>query len=338
LGFFWKMQTPQRAELLSMLANLNEVNFEAAVQAFYAYQTIHNPLLSRYLELLGRTQGVASVKIQEICFLPISFFKSHAVQTGIWEPETEFSSSGTTGQTPSRHLVRNLDHYLQNTRRGFARFYGDPSDWAILALLPSYLERDGSSLVAMADYFIQISRHSESGFFLNDHASLKDRLVACKSKGCRTLLLGVSFALLDFAAQFPMDLSGVTVMETGGMKGRRREMTRIELHETLQAAFGPTVIHSEYGMTELFSQAYATGGSRYYPAPTMGVMVTELNDPFCLAGPGRTGVLNIIDLANLDTCSFIQTEDIGRVFPDGSFEVLGRADTAEMRGCNLMVE
>lgn len=332
------MQTPQRAELLSKLANLNEANFEAVVQSVYAYQTAHNPLLFRYLQLLGLNPAGTSFKLPNIRFLPISFFKTQAVQTGAWEPETEFSSSGTTGQTPSRHLVRDLDFYLENTRRGFAHFYGDPSEWAILALLPSYLERGGSSLVAMADHFIQISKHPESGFFLKDHEALKDRLLACKSKGCKTLLLGVSFALLDFAAQYPMDLSGVTVMETGGMKGRRREMTRTELHETLQAAFGHTVIHSEYGMTELFSQAYAPNGLRFHPAPTMRVMATELNDPFCLVTPGRTGVLNIIDLANLDSCSFIQTEDLGRVYQDGSFEVIGRADTAEMRGCNLMVE
>ena len=338
MGFFWKMQTPQRAELLSILANLHEANFEAGVQAVYAFQTAHNPLLARYLQLLGQVPGATSFKLQDLRFLPISFFKTQVVQTGAWEPETEFSSSGTTGQTPSRHLVRDLDLYLENTRRGFARFYGDPSDWAILALLPSYLERGGSSLVAMADHFIQISRHPESGFFLKDHESLKDRIDACKSKGYKTLLLGVSYALLDFAAQYPMELSGVTVMETGGMKGRRREMTRPELHAALQAAFGQSVIHSEYGMTELFSQAYASGGTRFYPAPTMRVMATELNDPFCLVAPGKTGILNIIDLANLDSCSFIQTEDLGRVYPDGSFEVLGRADTAEMRGCNLMVE
>lgn len=338
MGFFWKMQTPQRAELLSILANLNEANFEAGIQAVYAYQTAHNPLFVRYLRLLGQAPGATPFRLQDLRFLPISFFKTQVVQTGAWEPETEFSSSGTTGQTPSRHLVRDLDLYLENTRRGFAQFYGDPSDWAILALLPSYLERGGSSLVAMADHFIQISKYPESGFFLKDHESLKDRIDVCKSKGYKTLLLGVSYALLDFAAQYPMDLSGVTVMETGGMKGRRREMTRTELHATLQAAFGHSVIHSEYGMTELFSQAYAPGGTRFYPAPTMRVMATELNDPFCLVASGRTGVLNIIDLANLDSCSFIQTEDLGRVYPDGSFEVLGRADTAEMRGCNLMVE
>ena len=331
MGFFWKMQTPQRADLLPMLSKLNEGNFEATAQAVFAYQSVQNPVYSRYLSLLEPSTVHRP-------FLPISFFKTHRVQTGTWEAETEFSSSGTTGQTPSRHSVRDLGFYVENARRGFAQYYGEPSEWAILALLPSYLERSGSSLVAMADFFIQNSQHPESGFFLNDFDKLKAVLNVCKSKGCKTLLLGVSFALLDFAEQCPMDLRGVTVMETGGMKGRRRELTRQELHETLKAALRVEVVHAEYGMTELFSQAYALEGSLFFPAKTMRVLTTELNDPFCPVPFGRTGVLNIIDLANLDTCSFIQTDDLGRVFPDGSFEVLGRADAAEMRGCNLMVE
>ncbi|MBP6812347.1 MAG: acyl transferase [Saprospiraceae bacterium] len=325
------MQTPGRADLLPMLANLTEASFEATAEAVFAYQSVHNSVYSKYLGLLGHSN------IQRP-FLPISFFKTHRVQTGIWEAETEFNSSGTSGQTPSRHLVRHLDFYLKNASEGFAQYYGDPSKWAILALLPSYLEREGSSLVAMADYFIQNSQYEESGFFLNDFGKLKAALSSCKSKDCKILLLGVSFALLDFAERCPMDLNGVTIMETGGMKGRRRELTRTELHETLKDAFGVNEVHSEYGMTELFSQAYALGDSRFRPTKTMRVFANELNDPFCPVSHGRTGVLNIIDLANLDTCSFIQTEDIGRVFSDGSFEVLGRMDVAEMRGCNLMVE
>lgn len=321
-----------------MLANLDEVNFEATAQAVFAYQAAENPLFSKYLALLGRTPKDSTPSLFSPAFLPISFYKTQQVRTGNWEAECEFTSSGTTGQIPSRHLVRNLDFYLGNARRGFAHFYGDPSEWVILALLPSYLERGGSSLVAMADSFIQISRHPESGFFLDDFKALKVVLEICKAKGCKTLLLGVSFALLDFAEKCPMDLTGITVMETGGMKGRRRELTRLELQQNLKAAFGLETIHSEYGMTELFSQAYALGGSRFRPMPTMRVLATEINDPFCFIPPGRTGVLNIVDLANVDSCSFIQTEDLGRVFPDGSFEVLGRADTAEMRGCNLMVE
>ncbi|MDO8367357.1 MAG: acyl transferase [Saprospiraceae bacterium] len=323
---------------MPLLANLNEANFETATQAVFDYQSVHNPVFARYLDLLGRSTVQRPTSNIQYPFLPIAFFKTHLVKSGNWQAETEFTSSGTTGQKPSRHAVRNLDFYLENTRKGFTQYYGDPSEWAILALLPAYLERGGSSLVAMADFFIRNSRHEESGFFLNDFDALKTRLNTCKSKGCKTLLLGVSFALLDFAEKYPMDLKDITVMETGGMKGRRKELTRPELHEILKIALGEENIHSEYGMTELFSQAYALGGTRFQPAQTMRVITTELNDPFCLVAPGRTGVLNIIDLANLDTCSFIQTEDLGRVFPDGSFEVLGRADAAELRGCNLMVE
>lgn len=314
-----------------MLAKLDNTRFEESTRAVLAYQTAQNPLLAQYLELLGH-------KSNRPPFLPISFFKSQKVQSGNWNAETIFTSSGTTGQRSSQHLVRSLDLYLENARRGFEHFFGDPGEWAILALLPSYLERGGSSLVAMVDHFIRLSQHPASGFFLNDFDKLAYALRTCQSKSNKTLLLGVSFALLDFAEQHPMNLHGVTVMETGGMKGRRREMTRSALHETLRAAFGVDRICSEYGMTELFSQAYALGGERFMPAPTMRVQTTELNDPFCLLPPGKTGLLNIVDLANLDTCSFVRTEDLGRVYADGSFEVIGRADDAELRGCNLMVE
>ncbi len=324
------MQTPQREEILPLLTDLNPAGFSAVEAQVFAYQKAHNPLYAQYLLLLGEQRRRP--------FLPISFFKTHRIQSGEWEPQTFFNSSGTTGQLPSQHFVRDLPLYLENARRGFADIYGDPSEWCLLALLPNYLERGNSSLVAMADYFIRLSPHAESGFFLHDFEKLRDTLKTCQSKGYKTILLGVSFALLDFAEQFPMDLSGVTVMETGGMKGQRREMTRAELHETLQQAFKLPSIHSEYGMTELFSQAYAQGGSIFAPCQTMRVVATEINDPFCLVPPGRTGVLNIIDLANVDSVSFIQTEDVGRVFENGHFEVLGRLDAAEMRGCNLMVE
>lgn len=321
---------------MPLLADLENERFEESALAVFHYQAAHNPLYSRFLKLLNYRREPSAV--ERIPFLPIQFFKTQEIKTGSWQSQTTFTSSSTTGQTPSRHLVRDLNFYLENTRRGFAKYYGDPSEWRILALLPSYLEREGSSLVAMVEHFIQLSNFPESGFFLHDFEELRDTLTFCKSKGYKTLLLGVSFALLDFAERFPMDLSGITIMETGGMKGRRRELTRVELHEILRTAFQAEAIHSEYGMTELFSQAYATGGSLFSPAPTMRVLATEIYDPFCPVAPGRTGVLNIIDLANLDTCSFIQTEDVGKVFSDGRFEVLGRLDAAEMRGCNLMVE
>jgi hypothetical protein len=340
------MQTPGRSDLLLQVANVNKESFGRVAGAVFALQRAQNPL---YAALCRSPFGLpAETLVQRglmpaawegrIPFLPVSFFKTQGIKTGEWPEQTIFSSSGTAGQTPSQHPVRDLEQYLDNTRRGFAAYYGDPSDWAILALLPSYLERTGSSLVAMADYFIRLSKQPESGFFLHDFAALRERLQSCRARACPTLLLGVSFALLDFAETTPMDLSGITVMETGGMKGRRAEMTRAELHQILQKNWNLSAIHSEYGMTELFSQAYAVGGARFQPAPAMRVIATEIYDPFGVQEYGKTGVLNILDLANLDTCSFIQTEDVGRVFPDGSFEVLGRLDAAELRGCNLMVE
>lgn len=337
MAFFVKNQTVERAELLPMLAQLDNSNFvETALQVF-RYQTLHNPLYARWLKLLGRKPENITT-LESIPCLPISFFKTHTVQTGQWMPGTVFTSSSTTGQTPSRHLVRDLDVYLHYARRGFTHFYGDPADWCVLALLPSYLERQGSSLVAMANDFIQQSRYAESGFFLNDFQALRATLEHCQSQNIPTLLLGVSFALLDFAEQPLRNLQGITVMETGGMKGRRRELTRPELHAELSQAFQLEVIHSEYGMTELFSQAYALGGNLFRPTPTMRVLANEIYDPFCTAAPGRNGVLNIIDLANLDSCAFIATEDVGKVYADGTFEVMGRLDAAELRGCNLMVE
>lgn len=335
------MGTPDRAELLSKLAEVEPDTFEALALQVFRYQAVHNALYARFLSLLGRVpEQIASVS--EIPFLPVGLFKNHVIRTGDWAAQTEFSSSRTTGQTPSRHLVRDTGFYLENTRRGFARFYGEPSEWCVLALLPSYLERTGSSLVAMADYFIRLSKHPQSGFFLNNYDDLRKALEQCLENNTPTLLLGVSFALLDFAEHSPMPLPGVTIMETGGMKGRRKEMTRQELHAVLGEAFGVSGIHSEYGMTELFSQAYSVprpGASPVFaPADTLRAIAKDVYDPLSTVASGRSGVLNFVDLANVDTCSFVATEDVGRVYADGTFEVLGRLDAAELRGCNLMVE
>lgn len=323
------MQTTGREKILSEIATVHPAGFQDTANRIFAYQKQENRLFGRYLELLG-DKGMQP-------FLPVSFFKTHDIKSGVWQEETYFESSGTTGQVSSRHPVRNLKHYLENARRGFAQFYGDPSEWCFLALLPNYLERGHSSLVAMADYFIRLSPFPQSGFFLHDLEKLQQQLLECQQTGMKTLLLGVSFALLDFAEQYPMSLQGITVMETGGMKGRRKEMTRAELHSELSRAFGVPAIHSEYGMTELFSQAYAQGGSIFAPAPTLRAVATEVYDPFCVLPHEKTGVLNFLDLANVDTLSFIQTEDLGRVYADGRFEVLGRLDAAEWRGCNLLI-
>lgn len=330
------MQTAARAKILSAITEIQAKGFEESARELFRYQAAYNPLYGRYLKLLHRDPAGIR-RLEDIPFLPISLFKNHSVQTGEWHAETIFTSSSTTGQIPSRHPVRETNWYLENTRRGFRHFYGDPSAWRVLALLPSYLERTGSSLVAMADDFIRHSKHPDSGFFLAD----TDRLAAIlqqRKPGEKTLLLGVSFALLDFAEQYALNLRDVVIMETGGMKGRRKEITREELHAILKNAFQCPAIHSEYGMTELLSQAYSPGDGIFTPAPTLRPFVFEINDPFEPLPPGRNGQLCFIDLANLDSCAFIATEDIGKLHPDGRFEVLGRMDTAEMRGCNLMVE
>lgn len=331
------MQTTERLKILSDLAVLRPEHFEALALRVFRYQYCYNPLYARFVDLSGHDPEKVHT-LGEIPHLPIVLFKHHDVKTGEWVADTYFTSSGTSGQTPSRHAVRSLDFYRNNCSSGFESVFGAIENWILLALLPAYQERTGSSLVAMTDYLMARSAQPENGYFLYDHAGLAARLQEAQRRDKRVMLIGVSFALLDFAEKFPMPLSGVTLLETGGMKGRRREMTRMELHASLAAAFPGAVICSEYGMTELFSQAYSNPNMVFVPSPTMRCSAVEINDPFCLAAPGRTGVLQVADLANVDTCSFLATEDVGQVYADGSFTVLGRLDAAEMRGCNLMVE
>ncbi|NUN99815.1 MAG: acyl transferase [Saprospiraceae bacterium] len=325
-----------RKDLITRIARVDGASFEATALAVFRYQALHNPLYAKFIRLLGIHPEKIS-RVAQIPFLPIRLFKTYEIQTGTWSPEAIFSSSGTTGQATSRHFVRHLDWYLACTKQGFEHFYGPIENHCILALLPSYLERSGSSLVAMADYFIRLSRYDQSGFFLYDHDALLDRLVWCREHNVPTLLLGVSFALLDLAEAHPAPMGPAIIMETGGMKGRREELTREALHEKLKSAFGVAHIHSEYGMTELLSQAYSKGEGLFQPSPTLRVLIRETSDPFSMERPGRPGAINLIDLANLDTISFIATDDIGRGFADHSFEVLGRLDYSEIRGCNLMV-
>ncbi len=325
-----------RKRLLKRVSRVTPASFEALALDVFQYQAHHNPVYRQYLQLLG--VEAASVKaVAQIPHLPISLFKTHALQSGTWQPAQVFSSSGTTGQQVSRHLLRDPQFYRENARRGFEQFYGSLSPFCILALLPSYLERQGSSLVFMVEDFMRQVNDPCSGFFLNNTDSLLKILQDQQKSQQPTLLIGVSFALLDLAEAAPTDLSNIIIMETGGMKGRRKELTRTELHRRLQEAFNVTAIHSEYGMTELLSQAYARQEGLFYPAPTMRVAARERTDPFQLQPPGRTGALNIIDLANVDTISFIATDDLGRVYEDHSFEVLGRLDASDVRGCNLMV-
>jgi len=301
----------------------------------FQLQAKENPVYSEYLEKLDFDPSTVS-KIDEIPFLPIELFKSHKVSTGPrMASSIEFTSSGTTGSTPSRHVVQDPAVYEKSFTSAFERFYGSPSDYRILALLPSYLEREGSSLIYMTDRLISMSNHPESGFFLDNTDRLRSLLNTESLR--KTLLIGVSYALLDLVEEEKIDAPDLIVMETGGMKGRRKEMTRMELHRRLRSGFGVEYIHSEYGMTELLSQAYANKNGLFRSPPWMRVSIREIQDPFTSADTGKTGAINVIDLANIHSCSFLATSDLGKINPDGTFEVLGRMDYSEMRGCNLMV-
>ena len=330
-----------RTDFLRALPSLTPATFEAAALALFRQQATHCPPYAAYLAHLRRNPA-AVARLADIPFLPIEFFKTHAVRTcpGEWQPQEEFLSSGTTLQQRSRHLVRAPALYRENAARIFEQCYGPLTSWIFLALLPSYLEQGNSSLVAMVEYFARQSGQGQPAFFLRDHAALRAALAQARQvPGRRVMLIGVSYALLDFAAEAgpAPELQGLTVLETGGMKGRRREMIREELHQELQQAFGPAGIHSEYGMTEMLSQAYSLGDGRFHCPPPLRVLLREPSDPFSEAEYRPDGAINVIDLANLDSCAFIETKDLARMHPDGSFEVLGRMDNSDVRGCNQMV-
>ncbi len=314
---------------------INDSLFEKIALKLFQFQAEANPVYARYLTHLGvRPDDVSSV--YNIPFLPISFFKSHAIKSGEWNPEVVFTSSGTTGSEVSRHEVPSLSFYLRHSQRIFEDRFGSLGEFHVLCLLPSYLERTGSSLVAMANHFIKKSNSEASGFYLRNHDALIRRLE--KLKGDRkVLLLGVSFALLDLAEDFKVDLSHCMVMETGGMKGRRQEITREELHTILRQNLNVESVYSEYGMTELLSQAYSGGDGKYLCPPSMKIVLRELNDPF-EAESRSAGIVNVIDLANFHSCAFIETQDLGRMDQSGHFEVLGRMDNSDLRGCNLMAD
>jgi phenylacetate-coenzyme A ligase PaaK-like adenylate-forming protein len=311
-------------------------DFEAQVWATYRKQYEENSVYRAYADLLHKNPD--SIKtIEAIPFLPIRFFKSHEVVCGTPDIKTIFTSSGTTNTTPSRHLVSDIALYEKSFRAAFEGFYGPTSDYSILALLPSYLEREGSSLIYMVDDLMRRSKHPKNGFYLNEHDALAKQLEALEAQQQPTLLIGVTYALLDFVAKQQFQLKHTLVMETGGMKGRRKEMIRSEVHQKLKEGFGVASIHSEYGMTELLSQAYSKGEGVFTCPPWMHVLVRDPADPFDMLKPNQIGGLNIIDLANQNSCSFIATQDLGRINNQGEFEVLGRFDDAELRGCNLMV-
>lgn len=268
--------------------------------------------------------------------MPIEFFKSHRIVTGPGNETRIFESSGTTGINTSRHYLLDEEIYAESIESGFRKFFGEPSAYCFLALLPSYLERENSSLVFMMHHLIGKSRHPLSGFYLKNPDELAETLGFLEKKSQKTMLIGVTFALLDLAENFPMPLKNTLVVETGGMKGRREELTRKELHAILTSAFSQDSIGSEYGMTELLSQAWSTGAGIYHSPAWMKIFIRDPYDPFRRMPDGKSGGIDVIDLANRHSCSFIQTQDLGRRYPDGSFEVLGRFDNSELRGCNLM--
>ncbi|GIV35182.1 MAG: acyltransferase [Chitinophagales bacterium] len=313
----------------------SEEEFTKVALDIFRLQAAQNAVYGEFIRLLGKTPASVS-RIEEIPFLPIEFFKTHRIITGTRPVELVFESSGTTGQTPSRHYIADKSLYEKSLTAAFHIFLGNPKDFCILALLPSYLDRSHSSLVYMVNHLMQLSAHPKQGFFLYAFDQLHQSLLELEECSQKTLLLGVSFALLDFAEQFPLPLRHTTVMETGGMKGRGKEITRAELHERLMKSFGTDRICSEYGMTELLSQAYALKNGLFRCPPWMRILIRDPYDPASFLPYGKTGAINVIDLTNVYSCSFIQTGDLGKLYPDGTFEVLGRMDTAELRGCNLL--
>jgi len=333
-----------RSDFLAALPQLTPATFEAAALRLFRHQAVHCPPYAAYLARLHRDPASINTLV-DIPFLPIEFFKTHEVKTepAAWEPKEVFLSSGTTLQQRSRHLVREPALYRDNAARIFEHYYGPLTSWIFLALLPSYLEQGQSSLVAMVADFVNNSGQTlRPAFFLRDHAALLHALRRAKQPAARqrrVMLIGVSYALLDFAAEVgpAPELQGLTVLETGGMKGRRREMIREELHQELQQAFGSAGIHSEYGMTELLSQAYSLGDGRFHTTPPLRVLLRDPSDPFSVSLTRGDGAINVIDLANVDSCAFIETKDLARMHPDGSFEVLGRMDNSDVRGCNQLV-
>ncbi|WP_127130004.1 acyl transferase [Pseudoflavitalea rhizosphaerae] len=313
----------------------DQAGFDQLALELFRFQYEQNPVYREYVNAL-KIVGDDVKRVEDIPYLPIQFFKTRDVRTTSFEPEAVFMSSGTTQTINSRHSVKSLALYRESFLLAFEQFYGPVNEWCIIGLLPSYLERSNSSLVVMADDLVRRSGHPDSGFYLYEHEKLAEVLQSLESRQQKTLLIGVTFGLLDFAEKFPMPLQHTIIMETGGMKGRREEMTRQEVHDILKTAFGLSCVHSEYGMTELLSQGYSKGGGIFHTPAWMQIRVRQEDDPLDVRLSG-TGIINVIDLANIYSCCFIATEDVGRVYEDGSFEVQGRVDNSDIRGCSLMV-
>ncbi len=316
----------------------DEKDFQVKALKIFQYQAENNPVYKEYLHHLNMQPGDVK-KIGEIPFLPIQFFKSHTVISNTDKPQIVFTSSGTGGTGNSRHFVTDPDLYEKSFLNGFRYFYGNPGAYYFLALLPSYLEREGSSLIYMVHSLIKKSKSKHSGFFLNEFEQLSEKITFLKQKNDRKIiLLGVSFALIEFAENMPVNMKDVIIMETGGMKGRRKEIIRKELHHIFTEKLNVDTIHSEYGMTELLSQAYSKENGVFQTPPWMKILIRDPYNPFRLLENGKSGGINIIDLANLNSCSFIETQDLGRITGNKQFEVLGRFDNSDIRGCNLLVD
>jgi phenylacetate-coenzyme A ligase PaaK-like adenylate-forming protein len=314
----------------------SQKQFEKVALKVFRFQYENNLVYREFCDLLKT--NVQKVKsLEQIPFLPIQFFKSHKVVSNENTIQKTFTSSGTTGMTTSKHFVTDVSLYEESYRKGFSQFYGNIEDYVVLALLPSYLEREGSSLIYMVEDLIQMTNNPESGFFLRNHEELIEKIIRLDNSGQNLILIGVTFALLDLIEKHPFQLQNTIIMETGGMKGQRKEMIREELHEQLCQGFGVTSIHSEYGMTELLSQAYSLGNGVFECPSWMQILIRDTEDALTYIADGKTGGINVIDLANINSCSFIATQDLGKKNPNNSFEVLGRFDNSDIRGCNLMV-
>jgi phenylacetate-coenzyme A ligase PaaK-like adenylate-forming protein len=321
----------------------SQKQFEKTALKVFRFQYENNTVYHGFCDFL-KTDVQKVKSLQQIPFLPIQFFKSHEVVSSTNPVQEIFTSSGTTGMITSKHLVTDVSLYEESYRKGFSQFYGNIEDYVILALLPSYMEREGSSLIYMVKDLIELSNHPESGFYLHSHDELIAKLTRLDNAGQNVILIGVTYALLDLIEKHPFQLQNTIIMETGGMKGQRKEMIREELHEQLCKGFGVTAIHSEYGMTELLSQAYSLGNGVFECPSWMQILIRDTEDALTYVDPGKTGGINVIDLANINSCSFIATQDLGKKNPKqpagrqaGSFEVLGRFDNSDIRGCNLMV-
>ena len=314
----------------------SQKQFEKTALQTFRFQYENNLVYQEFCNFL-KTDSRKVKSLQQIPFLPIQFFKSHSVVSNANSIQATFTSSGTTGMITSKHLVTDTSIYEESYRKGFSQFYGNIEDYAVLALLPSYLEREGSSLIYMVEDLIQLSNHPESGFYLHNHDELIAKLIALDQAGQNVILIGVTYALLDLVEKHQFQLKHTIIMETGGMKGKRKEMIREELHEQLCKCFGVSAIHSEYGMTELLSQAYSLGEGIFECPSWMQILIRDTEDALTYIRDGKTGGINVIDLANINSCSFIATQDLGKKNPNNSFEVLGRFDNSDIRGCNLMV-